>query len=466
MKYLIVTASFLILFVFNSSATHNLAGEIIVEHVKGLEYKATIVTYTKVSSVQADRDSLILSWGDGTVLLVPRKSELIIANGVKKNSYSQFGSHIYFSPGIYTISVEDPNRNAGVINIPVSVNKSFYIETVIDISDTLSNGHVNSVDFNLEPILFAHPGTIYKHNPSPIDPDGDSLLFELVPCKGLNGQNISGYSFPANISIHSSSGEITWQVPQILGIYDFAIKISEFRNGYLMGHMIRDFQVTVIPQLIQDIRIDGLEQLELNEEGIYSYTLSPNEKFEVYLTISSNDKSYTPIFRSNTELYSLDNSAICDPDWDLPLGTVGCTYGWTPQSKDARGHPYIFVVRGNLFQNEGFGNSILTNKVIQKDVTFLLYARSEPAGIDVPLAASPSVIVYPNPFGDHIFVNVDRNEPYDIQIYNLQGKMVHLARGFGSGRVDLYMLPRGMYIYQLMQKGLVSEHGKMVKLSN
>jgi hypothetical protein len=51
------------------SATHNRAGEISIEQVgdcvTSLTIKATITTYTKASSVQADRDTLTICWGDG-----------------------------------------------------------------------------------------------------------------------------------------------------------------------------------------------------------------------------------------------------------------------------------------------------------------------------------------------------------------------------------------------------------------
>ena len=43
-------------------ATHNRAGEIWVEQVSALRFRAHIVTYTKESSVQADRDSLQINW--------------------------------------------------------------------------------------------------------------------------------------------------------------------------------------------------------------------------------------------------------------------------------------------------------------------------------------------------------------------------------------------------------------------
>lgn len=50
-------------------ATHNRAGEIQVEQIgdcNALTIRATITTYTDIRSVNADRDTLELCWGDGT----------------------------------------------------------------------------------------------------------------------------------------------------------------------------------------------------------------------------------------------------------------------------------------------------------------------------------------------------------------------------------------------------------------
>ena len=60
---LLIGLSFL--FTTDVAATHNRAGEIAVEQIDPLMVKATITTYTKASSTQADRDSLTLCWGDG-----------------------------------------------------------------------------------------------------------------------------------------------------------------------------------------------------------------------------------------------------------------------------------------------------------------------------------------------------------------------------------------------------------------
>ncbi len=120
---------------FGAKATHNRAGEIRIEFLGGLKVRAIVTTYT-VPDSPADRPALEVRWGDGTLDTVIRSNGggdgVVILPGVKKNVYIH--EHTYASASFsgYTISMEDPNRNGGILNIPNSINVPFYIETHID----------------------------------------------------------------------------------------------------------------------------------------------------------------------------------------------------------------------------------------------------------------------------------------------------------------------------------------------
>lgn len=47
-------------------ATHNRAGEITYVQLSDNYVRAIVTTYTKTSSSSADRDTITISWGDGT----------------------------------------------------------------------------------------------------------------------------------------------------------------------------------------------------------------------------------------------------------------------------------------------------------------------------------------------------------------------------------------------------------------
>src|SRR5437773_306040 len=95
LSFLIFNFSFLIAY-----ATHNRAGEITYTHLTGFTYQIIIHTYTKASSVAADRDSLEIIWGDGTSDTLPRTNGggngVAIGNDIKYNEYT--GTHTY--PGL------------------------------------------------------------------------------------------------------------------------------------------------------------------------------------------------------------------------------------------------------------------------------------------------------------------------------------------------------------------------------
>lgn len=269
MKRIILPLIVLLVSVFGAEATHNRAGEITYEFLGGLSFRATITTYT-VPDSPADRPFLELNWGDGTIDTVPRVNGNgdgeIIQPGVKKNVY--VAEHTYPSASTYVMSMEDPNRNGGVNNIPNSINVPFYIETTVTISPFF--GANNSPVLLNPPIDDACVDRIYEHNPGAFDSDGDSLSYELVACRGEDGQDIVNYSFPNGVSINAVTGDLIWDTPQQQGEYNFAIRIYEWRNGAVMGYMVRDMQVTVLPcdnnppivETIDEICIEVGQELE------------------------------------------------------------------------------------------------------------------------------------------------------------------------------------------------------------
>ncbi len=237
----------------NVFATHNRAGEITYRYLGNLTFEATIVTYT-YTQTPADRCELELHWGDGTSDTLARINGApnggcahfgeLVAQYIKKNIY--IGVHTYSAPATYTMYFEDPNRNGGVINIPNSVNVPFYVQSTLVISPFL--GQNNSPILLNPPIDNACLNYPFIHNPGAYDIDGDSLSYSLINCKGENGLDIPGYTFPAasnSISINPITGDLLWDSPMQQGEYNIAILIEEWRQGVKIGTVTRDMQITV-----------------------------------------------------------------------------------------------------------------------------------------------------------------------------------------------------------------------------
>jgi hypothetical protein len=145
-KFLLVIVVFLFALPVSVWATHNRAGEITYKHKAGFTYEITITTYTDESSVTADRCELDqVNFGDGTSGIVPRINGgacgsqnpgcqhcgVSLGSNIKKNIY--ITEHTYPGTGSYRITMEDPNRNGGVINIPNSIQVVFFLYSELNI---------------------------------------------------------------------------------------------------------------------------------------------------------------------------------------------------------------------------------------------------------------------------------------------------------------------------------------------
>jgi gliding motility-associated-like protein len=245
-------------------ATHNRAGEIWVEQVgncvTSLTVKAIVVTYTKASSTAADRDTLLVCWGDGTCDRVgrvngpgnPPQGELL-GNDIKRNYY--IGFHTYSARGAYRISTTDPNRIGGILNVnyPNSDQVKFHISTLFTIPNPQFQGCNSTPRLLQPPIDMGCVGRVFTHNPNAFDPDGDSLSYHFIVPLQDDGIPVPNYQFPNqinpgpnnNLSIDERTGDIVWNSPTQAGEYNLAMIIVEYRNGIPIDTLVRDMQILV-----------------------------------------------------------------------------------------------------------------------------------------------------------------------------------------------------------------------------
>ena len=250
----------------SSKATHNRAGEITYKWLFGYTYQIKITIYTEIGGANMpDRCEDTLCFGDGTIAVVLRSNGncngpcspacegLPLAGGtIKLNEYVT--THTYAGPGYYKICVEDPNRTAGVVNIPNSVNQVFYLESYL-IIPIFGSGHNSSPVFNFPPLDNGCTNNCFYHNPGAYDLEGDSISYELTFCRGSMGVNTTGYSYPnsgvgGTFNINSVTGTLTWCTPQLQGDYNVATLIKEWRKDtdgsyFLVGSVLRDAQFTM-----------------------------------------------------------------------------------------------------------------------------------------------------------------------------------------------------------------------------
>lgn len=248
---------FLIVFSVSSYATHNRAGEITYRQLSALQYEFTLTTFTDVSNPgNADRPSATLNFGDGTQEERPRIERTLVGPFIQRNRYK----FVHTFPGYsnYIISYQDPNRNNNVQNMINSINTPFYVETELVINPFI--GFNNSPNLLLEPIDFGGLNKLFVHNPNAFDIDGDSLSFKLVACKQDVGLDVFGFKIPdaangfasVKFEIDARTGQLVWENPIRLGLYNIAIMVEEWRyieknKSYLrIGYIVRDMQIEII----------------------------------------------------------------------------------------------------------------------------------------------------------------------------------------------------------------------------
>ncbi len=224
----------------------------------GLNYRIRITTLTEINSPggNADRCKLTLYINHGDSLVLPRINGPLSAglgfcagthDGVAFSSSRQLNvyetTYLFPCEGKFNLSCYDPNRNAGIINIPNSVNYPMYFESEIIVPLANYSCLQTSPDLDLNDIILSNQPN-QKFYPIVYNSKGDSLVYSLVPCQYTAGQNIPGYSF-ASFSINPNTGEVKSN-NSIIGQYDLCAKIKIYRNTEYIGSINYDHSIRII----------------------------------------------------------------------------------------------------------------------------------------------------------------------------------------------------------------------------
>lgn len=305
-------------------ATHERAGEIVFTHIESFTYEVKIITYTYAPS-PADRPELEIKWGDGTSSILPRTYKNDLTTVIRRNEY--VGQHTYASNGVFKISVEDPNRNYGIVNIPNSVNIPFYIETQLIINPFL--GPNNSVQLLNPPLDQGCVNRLYVHNPNAYDPDGDSLSYKLTVCRGAGGLPIPGYTLPAasnSFTINELSGDLVWDLPTIQGEYNVAFIIEEWRLGQRIGYVTRDLQIQIVACDNEPPVIDPVDDTCIVAGEVLGLVFSASDPNGDDLVLSATGSPFL------TE----QNQAVMIPNPAYGIGQVNADFTWATNCSHIR----------------------------------------------------------------------------------------------------------------------------------
>lgn len=382
-----------------ASATHNRAGEIIVCHLGGLEYRITVITHTKLSA-PADRPELEINYGDSPIQDTILRTDIddFPDQDLRRSEYVT--THTYTGYGEFVIMIDDMNRNGGVINVPNSIAQSFSVRTLLRISPVTGRNNC-SAQFLNSPIQDACLNQPWVHNPAAFDPDGDSLSFEPAICLGRFGLPIPGYSYPGpSYSIDPITGTISWNAPPLVGEYNIAFIVREWRlvNGVWreVGYVMRDMQITVRPCNNQPPVIQARADTCVVAGTLLNFTVQasdPNATQAVTLEalgqpfeLATSPATFLEPTAGNPVNGIFNWNTQCAHVRSQPYMVVfNATDNWQPVQLQAYGTMMIKVV-GPAPQNPmatPVGNTIALQwdqSICSNAVRYLIYRRSGPYG--------------------------------------------------------------------------------------
>ena len=444
MKKILTTLLLTFSLLFIANATHNVAGEITVKQLNNLQYEAKINTYTKTSSIPADRDSLEICWGDGMCQWIQRDSFSYIENDRKYNTYTW--QHTYAAEGTYTISMTDPNRNGGILNVnpPSSDNVSFHIQTTI-VASTFYN--TTPVLLNV-PIDFGYTNEVFQHNPGAIDWEGDSLSYEFtVPFSGLDSQ-VPNYSYPNQIggginnilSIDNELGTVFWDNPEIEGQYVITIKIIEHRNGEIISTTHRDFEITILP---------GLNPAPFIEIPINEVTLNVGDTLKFDVLGEDPDMAEIKV-EAIGQPFLMNNPPSFTSSSDFSNTPFEESFEWKIFDNHVYLNPYYLVFRIEDKNGNNFG--ITDYHVVKVNI------NDSPTN-NTNTRKELDVEVFPNPVSDgNIFIKIadekDRKNVL-IKVFSLDGKVLlekQLNDSNETQLIDLQLFTSGNYFLTIKSK--------------
>ena len=461
---LALLAACMFLLIFPTEATHIRGGSIRVERISTTEYKYKIIISAFTDNGNPDPvlfgDGL-LDFGDGSEPLAMSTQDVVRVdqgNDVVFNTINI--TYTFQNPGAYTLSYQEPNRNADILNIANPVNTPFYTETLITVSDDYPG--FSSTEFLTDPIFYGQAGLGFEVSMGAVDPNGFKLRYELVTPQAARLTAVSNYRFPGDLAVNPLTGLVTWNTlfdgEATVGEFVFTVKVKQFGpRGQLLGAVNLDIMI---------ILEDGLSEHALTDNGALDENnkllVEPGQQaqFKVFLKdkealtngLELSLASELDDFPGNIEFSTYDSAS---GDYTIKVGQLSITPGVAVD----RDNPYLISIRGVSNTKSG--------PLIAKDQNYLVYTRDVDDIVDVPTGLNPgeggpALHLFPNPTARFLYLPSFNGVPMNLVLLQPDGKVAARWTLQGGQAVDLQAYPRGLYVYQLMQKGRLLTTGKFL----
>ncbi len=228
-------------------------------------------------------------------------------------------------------------------------NPGMYVHATLDNLNFTCN---SSPRFTNIPVSFVCLGQSFTFNHGVTDPDGDSLVYSLINPMRSSTDSIpfvTGYSatnpitsVPA-LAINSTTGDLT-MTPTLVEVGVLSVLVQEYRNGVLVGSVVRDMEIYV--RLCNN---NLPTESGINGTNVRDTTICPGTN--ICFDIFSNDVDSGQIV-TMTWNQGIGGATFNVTGFPYPTGT----FCWTAPTNVVGLPVYSFIVtvRDNACPNSGF----------------------------------------------------------------------------------------------------------------
>lgn len=348
----------LLFFSADASATHSMGLDLTYHCVGNNQYEINLIFYRDCNGINVPQRTNI-NWtaacGSGSLSLPQISKQEItpscpgIVGTACNGGNGTFGIEKYVYQGILTlpagcsdvtISYTNCCRNNAITTLSAPGTENIYVEAQI-VNPALCN---NSPIFTNDPVPFGCVGQPVFYNHGALDVDGDNLVYSLVDC--MDGSNTvvgyaTGYSATSPLSttngvtIDPATGAISF-TPNMAQVGVFCVLVQEYRNGVLIGNIVRDIQFTAVSCSNNVPTLSGVNNTA-------DYTATATVGSQLCFDMISNDLD------ANQSTFLYWNAGISGATFNASAAnfSVG-TFCWTPTANDVGTHTFTITVSDNF----------------------------------------------------------------------------------------------------------------------
>ena len=341
----------------SSFASHLAGGSIYYKWLAGNDYEITLeliadcqgITPGNYQNIEIESQSTFLTFSAAVNQVGLAEEINLICNSSSGQSgcnggtlpsyklYTYTGTVTLPSSDSWKMSFEDCCRNASITTLMIPSSTGFRVEAFLDNTNLVVN---NSPLFSNDAVMILYSNQPVSLNYTATETDGDSLSFEFQPALDMSSAPVNynppySYSNPFSSSsailINSISGVIT-ATPNQIQVFVMAVKVSEYRNGSLIGYIMRDIQCMVINGANNLPSLTGIN-------GTTNFITNICVNQSLSFTVSSSDADIAQ--QLSVSYDSLISTASISVSGGL---NPTAAFNWSPTIADVSSNPYLITL--------------------------------------------------------------------------------------------------------------------------